>query len=175
MAEEEANRNNLASMPSSRSNDDAAVGKDDKSIFDSIGNAVMDGFKWLGDLLEVDKAKNDMLTTEDTIELIEKIIGQDLVSKDKLDAELEKLDKEDKGLYIYNLGTGTGYSVLDMVKAFEKTIGRKVKYKIAPRRAGDIATCYADPAKAREELNWVTEKTLEDMCRDSWNYIQKNK
>lgn len=58
MAEEEANRNNLASMPSSRSNDDAAVGKDDKSIFDSIGNAVMDGFKWLGDLLEVDKAKN---------------------------------------------------------------------------------------------------------------------
>ena len=88
---------------------------------------------------------------------------------------LEKLDKEKEGLYIYNLGTGTGYSVLDMVKAFEETTGKEVKYKIAPRRAGDIATCYADPAKAKRELNWTTEKTLEDMCRDSWNYIEKNK
>ena len=88
---------------------------------------------------------------------------------------LEKLDKENEGLYIYNLGTGTGYSVLDMVKAFEETTGKEVKYKIAPRRPGDIATCYADPAKARRELNWTTEKTLEDMCRDSWNYIEKNK
>ena len=59
---------------------------------------------------------------------------------------LEKLDKENEGLYIYNLGTGTGYSVLDMVKAFEETTGKEVKYKIAPRRPGDIATCYADPA-----------------------------
>ena len=88
---------------------------------------------------------------------------------------LEKLDKENEGLYIYNLGTGTGYSVLDMVKAFEETTGKEVKYKIAPRRAGDIATCFADPAKARRELNWTTEKTLEDMCKDSWNYIEKNK
>ena len=88
---------------------------------------------------------------------------------------LEKLDKENEGLYIYNLGTGTGYSVLDMVKAFEETTGKEVKYKIAPRRAGDIATCYADSAKAKKELNWATEKTLEDMCRDSWNYIEKNK
>lgn len=88
---------------------------------------------------------------------------------------LEKLDKENEGLYIYNLGTGTGYSVLDMVKAFEETTGKEVKYKIAPRRPGDIATCYADSAKARRELNWSTEKTLEDMCRDSWNYIEKNK
>ena len=88
---------------------------------------------------------------------------------------LEKLDKENEGLYIYNLGTGTGYSVLDMVKAFEETTGKEVKYKIAPRRPGDIATCYADPAKAKRELNWTTEKTLEDMCKDSWNYIEKNK
>ena len=87
---------------------------------------------------------------------------------------LEKLDKEQKGLYIYNLGTGNGCSVLDMVKAFEKSTGRKVPYKIAPRRAGDIATCYADTTKAKEELNWVAEKTIEDMCRDSWNYIEKN-
>ena len=88
---------------------------------------------------------------------------------------LEKLDKENEGLYIYNLGTGTGYSVLDMVKAFEETTGKEVKYKIAPRRPGDIATCYANPAKAKRELNWITEKTLEDMCKDSWNYIEKNK
>ncbi len=88
---------------------------------------------------------------------------------------LEKLDKENEGLYIYNLGTGTGYSVLDMVKAFEETTGKEVKYKIAPRRPGDIASCYADPAKAKRELNWTTEKTLEDMCKDSWNYIEKNK
>lgn len=86
---------------------------------------------------------------------------------------LEKLDKEQQGLYIYNLGTGTGYSVLDMVKAFEKATGKKVPYKIAPRRAGDIATCYAEPIKAKEELNWKAEKTLEEMCKDSWNYINK--
>lgn len=87
---------------------------------------------------------------------------------------LEKLDKEKEGLYIYNLGTGTGYSVLDMVKAFEQATGKEVKYKIAPRRAGDIATCYADPAKAKEELGWVAEKNLEDMCKDSWHYIENS-
>ena len=87
---------------------------------------------------------------------------------------LNKLDKEGKGLYIYNLGTGVGYSVLDMVKAFEKATGKKVSYKIAPRRAGDIATCYADPKKAKDELGWVATKTLEDMCKDSWNYIEKS-
>lgn len=85
---------------------------------------------------------------------------------------LEKLEKEKSGIYIYNLGTGKGYSVLDMVHAFEKTTGQKIKYKITERRAGDITTCYADATKAKEELNWVAEKTLEDMCRDSWNYIK---
>ncbi len=84
---------------------------------------------------------------------------------------LEKIDKEKKGLYIYNLGTGTGYSVLDMVKAFEKATNKKVPYKIVPRRAGDIATCYAEPKKAKQELGWKATKTLEDMCKDSWNYI----
>ena len=86
---------------------------------------------------------------------------------------LEKLEKEKSGIYIYNLGTGKGYSVLDMVHAFEKTTGQKIKYKITERRAGDIATCYADATKAKEELNWVAEKTLEDMCRDAWNYIKR--
>ena len=88
---------------------------------------------------------------------------------------LEKLEKEKEGLYIYNLGTGKGYSVLDMVKAFEKATGQKVPYKITARREGDIATCYADPEKAKEELGWIAEKTLEDMCLDSWNYIQTTK
>ena len=85
---------------------------------------------------------------------------------------LNKLDKEQKGLFIYNLGTGKGYSVLDMVKAFEKATGKNVPYKIAPRREGDIATCYANPKKAKEELGWVATKTLDDMCKDSWNYIE---
>lgn len=84
---------------------------------------------------------------------------------------LNKLDKENEGLFVYNLGTGKGYSVLDMVKAFEKATGKEVPYKIAPRREGDIATCYADPKKAKEDLGWEAEKTLDDMCLDSWNYI----
>ena len=88
---------------------------------------------------------------------------------------LEKLEKEDKGLYIYNLGTGVGYSVLDMVKAFEQSTGKKVNYKIVGRRPGDVAVCYADSKKAKEELGWETKKNLEDMCRDSWNYIERNK
>ncbi len=85
---------------------------------------------------------------------------------------IEKLNKEKHGLFIYNLGTGVGYSVLDMVKAFEKVTGKQVPYKIAPRREGDIATCYSDPTKAKNELDWVATKTLEDMCKDSWKFIQ---
>lgn len=87
---------------------------------------------------------------------------------------LDKLDKEGKGLFIYNLGTGTGYSVLDMVNTFEKATGKQVPHKITQRRPGDIASCYADPRKAREELGWEAEKTLDEMCKDSWNYIEKN-
>ena len=84
---------------------------------------------------------------------------------------LQKLEKEKKGLFIYNLGTGNGYSVLDMVKAFEKATGKPVPYKIVPRRKGDIATCYADPKKAKEELGWVATRGIDEMCKDSWNYI----
>lgn len=86
---------------------------------------------------------------------------------------IEKIDKEENGLYIYNLGTGVGYSVLDMVNSFEKANNVEVPYKITARRPGDIATCYADSKKAYEELGFKTEKTLEDMCRDTWNF-QKN-
>ena len=86
---------------------------------------------------------------------------------------LEKLEKENSGIYIYNLGTGIGYSVLDMVKAFEEATGKPVKYKIAPRRPGDIATCYSNPEKAKKEIGWEATKTLKDMCQDSWRYIEK--
>ena len=83
---------------------------------------------------------------------------------------VEKLDKEKNGLYIYNLGTGCGYSVLDMINTFEKVNGIKINYKIVDRREGDIAKCFADPTKAKEELGFVCEKTLDDMVRDAWNY-----
>lgn len=80
-----------------------------------------------------------------------------------------------KGVNIYNLGTGHGYSVLDIVKNFEKATGITIKYEITARRPGDIAECYADPTKAKNELGWVAEKNLEDMCKDSWNFTQKNR
>lgn len=78
------------------------------------------------------------------------------------------------GTEVFNLGTGTGYSVLDMVKSFEKVNGVAVPYEITARRPGDLATCYADPAKSREGLGWAAEKTLDDMCRDTWNWQKKN-
>ncbi|MDO4948085.1 MULTISPECIES: UDP-glucose 4-epimerase GalE [unclassified Fibrobacter] len=78
------------------------------------------------------------------------------------------------GLAIYNLGTGHGYSVLDVVHAFEKANGLKVPYSIKPRRAGDIATCYCNPAKAKAELGWEAKYGIEDMCRDSWNFQKNN-
>lgn len=78
------------------------------------------------------------------------------------------------GLAVYNLGTGHGYSVLDVVKAFEKANGIKIKYSIKPRRAGDIATCYCNPAKARAELGWEAHYGIEEMCRDSWNWQKNN-
>lgn len=73
-----------------------------------------------------------------------------------------------------NLGTGKGYSVLDMVKAFEKACGKKVPYKIVDRRAGDIATCFADPSFAKEVLGWEAKKSIEDMCFDSWTWQKNN-
>ena len=78
------------------------------------------------------------------------------------------------GLGIYNLGTGHGYSVLDMVKAFEKENGVPVPYSIKPRRAGDIATCYSNPAKAEKELGWKAQYGINEMVRDSWNWQRQN-
>lgn len=78
------------------------------------------------------------------------------------------------GLAVYNLGTGHGYSVLDVVKAFEKANGIKIRYSIKLRRAGDIATCYCNPAKAKAELGWEAHYGIEEMCRDSWNWQKNN-
>ena len=82
---------------------------------------------------------------------------------------------EDKsGVSIYNLGTGNGYSVLDIVKAFEKACGKEIPYVIRERRPGDISTCYADPAKAKAELGWVAERELDEMCEDTWRWQSGN-
>lgn len=78
------------------------------------------------------------------------------------------------GIAIYNLGTGKGYSVLDIVKSFENVNGVKVPYQIQPRRAGDIATCYSNPDKAKVELGWEAQYGIEEMCRDSWNWQKNN-
>ena len=89
---------------------------------------------------------------------------------------LKALDKvrRDKGVDAYNLGTGKGYSVLDVVKAYEKACGKPVKYQIKPRRPGDIAECYANPKKAKEILGWEATRGIDEMCRDSWNFTLKN-
>lgn len=79
------------------------------------------------------------------------------------------------GVNVYNLGTGHGYSVLDLINTFEKVNGVKVKYQIVERRPGDIATCYADPTRAFNELGWKAEKEIEDMCKDAYNFVIKNK
>jgi UDP-glucose 4-epimerase len=83
---------------------------------------------------------------------------------------MKKLD----GVNIFNLGTGTGYSVLDIIRAFSKACGKEIPYVIDARRPGDIATCYSDPAKAYEVLGWKAEKNLEDMCKDAWRWQSQN-
>ncbi len=88
-------------------------------------------------------------------------------------AALKKLE-QNPGVVVYNLGTGVGYSVLDMIKSFEKACGKPIKYRITERRPGDIAECYADPKKAATELGWKAERSLDDMLQDSWNWQSKN-
>lgn len=86
---------------------------------------------------------------------------------------IEKL-KTGKGVHIYNLGTGVGYSVLDVVKAYEKASGKKVPYQVKPRRAGDIAACYCDASKAEAQLGWTAKRGIEEMCADSWKWQSMN-
>ncbi|MBN2298744.1 MAG: GDP-mannose 4,6-dehydratase, partial [Deltaproteobacteria bacterium] len=78
------------------------------------------------------------------------------------------------GVVTYNLGTGQGYSVLDMIRAFEEASGKKVPYRITERRPGDIASCYADPSKAQAELNWTAKKGIAEMCVDAWRWQSEN-
>ena len=96
---------------------------------------------------------------------------------DLADAHVKAVKKisDSVGVVTYNIGTGHGYSVLDMVKAFSKACGHDVKYKIVDRRPGDIAVCYADPTKAKEELGFEAKKTLDDMCADTWRWQSMNK
>ncbi len=86
---------------------------------------------------------------------------------------LEKLRRQE-GIFVYNLGTGKGFSVLEVVRAFEKSTGKKIPYEMAGRRSGDVAECFADPSKAMADLSWKAEKSLEDMCRDSWRWQRGN-
>ena len=87
---------------------------------------------------------------------------------------IEKMAKIRDGVLIYNLGTGIGYSVLDIVKGFEKAVGQPIPYVIKPRRPGDIATCYADPTLAKKELGWEAFRDLNKMCEDSWRWQKNN-
>lgn len=89
-------------------------------------------------------------------------------------AAIQYMVKKSSGLFTFNLGTGNGNSVLQMVKAMEKACGHEVKYKIGDRRPGDIATCYADPALAEKEMGWKASRTLEEMCADLWSWQSKN-
>ncbi|MDD5794266.1 UDP-glucose 4-epimerase GalE [Clostridium sp. HCP1S3_B4] len=124
----------------------------------------------VGELKELSVFGNDYNTPDGTC--IRDYIHVVDLAKGHIKA-LEKLDTN-CGLVIYNLGTGKGYSVLDIVKAFSKASNIDIPYKIAPRRPGDITVCYADPSKANKELNWHAEKDINDMCRDSWRWQSQN-
>ncbi len=87
---------------------------------------------------------------------------------------VEKILKDEPKVNVYNLGTGNGYSVLDIVKAFEQASGQKIEYKIAPRRPGDLDVCYSDASKALNELGWKAERGLLEMCEDSWRWQSNN-
>lgn len=89
-------------------------------------------------------------------------------------AAIRKLQKEKTGLKVYNLGTGNGYSVFEMLHAFEKTCGHEIPYKVMPRRSGDIAECYAEPRKAINELGWIAQKGIDEMCADAWRWQTLN-
>ena len=108
---------------------------------------------------------HDGTGVRDYLHVVDLARGHALAVKDNI---------ENPGAKVYNLGTGIGYSVLDLVHAFIKENNVDIPYKICPRRAGDIATCYADASRAKEVLGWVAEKDLNDMVRDSWNWQKNN-
>jgi UDP-glucose 4-epimerase len=87
---------------------------------------------------------------------------------------LEYMVQKSFGLFVFNLGTGKGYSVLDMVQAMTKACGHEIAYQVGPRRPGDIATCYANATLAKQELKWVATRGLEEMCKDLWSWQSNN-
>jgi UDP-glucose 4-epimerase len=89
-------------------------------------------------------------------------------------AALEAIQKTDEPVHTWNLGSGKGTSVLEMLAAFERAVGRPIPYEVVPRRPGDIATSYADPSKANAELGWSTHRTVDDMCADTWRWQSQN-
>jgi UDP-glucose 4-epimerase len=124
----------------------------------------------IGKLKELKVYGNDYNTPDGTgvrdyIHVIDLVIGHIKA--------LEKLQSK-PGIVTYNLGTGKGYSVLDMVKAFSKVVGKEIPYKVVDRRPGDVAMCYADPTKAKNDMGWVAERDLAKMCEDSWNWQRNN-
>ena len=125
----------------------------------------------IGELKEVSVFGNDY-NTKDGTGVRDYIHVQDL-AVGHLKA-LEYLEKKGSGVYIHNLGNGQGYSVLEIINTFEKVNNVKIPYKITDRRPGDLDMFYADPTKAKNELGWENKKSLEDMCRDSWNFMKNN-
>lgn len=127
-----------------------------------VANGKLDSLKVFGN----DYDTHDGTGVRDYIHVVDLAIGHVKA--------LNKLNNEKSGFFKYNLGTGKGYSVLDIINAFEKENMVKIKYEIVEKRPGDIAKCYSDPSKAEKELGFKCEKTLEDMVRDAWNYEKKN-
>lgn len=124
----------------------------------------------VGELKEVSVFGNDYDTPDGTG--VRDYIHVVDLAKGHLKA-LEALDKR-PGLVTYNLGTGNGYSVIQLIEAFAKASNKEIPYKIVDRRPGDVASCYADPTKANKELGWKAEKNIDDMCRDSWRWQSNN-
>ena len=109
----------------------------------------------------------------DYIHVVDLAIGH-IKALEKLKEMNENPNVKEKGVLVYNLGTGQGYSVLEVLRSFEKVVGKPIKYEIKDRRPGYIATCYADTKKAKEELEFVAERGIEEMCEDAWRWQQKN-
>ena len=123
--------------------------------------------KWMLEqiLTDLHKADPDGTGVRDYIHVVDLAIGH---------VKALKKIQEKSGVSIYNLGTGVGYSVLDVLHAFEKACGKEIPYQIKPRRAGDIATCYCNAEKAKNELGWVAERGIDKMCEDSWRWQTMN-
>ena len=145
-----------------------SIGEDPRGIPNNllpyITQVAVGKLKCLG-VFGKDYATHDGTGVRDYIHVVDLAIGHVRA--------IEKL-REKAGVGIYNLGTGTGYSVLDVVKAFEEASGMSIKYEIKPRRPGDIETCYADPSLAKEELGWEAKRGLLEMCEDSWRWQSMN-